>query len=539
MFMLSLFLWLTHSTSTSSFVLFLQRRQRRFWQEIFDPSLGCPLSSLENATLQLVGGKALSCWRLARHGFPVPTAFIVPTYVYSMHIRDAGCAQLIDNVFKSNLNDESVREVTKTSLATIRERIMATPLNPEVISNLESFLSSLGPGTFVSVRSSGSAEDLASQSFAGQYDTFLYKITKDEIIESIKLCWASMFKDHILDYASSSKDYVPGNLNNPTMGVLIMKMVEAETSGVCFSRNLWGDKKEVMIEAVMGQGEGLVSGVITPDRFVLDKYSSRLCYSEVVTQTQKYVRGNNKDGVELITLNVPKEDPVLSEKQLKSITNLARAIEDFYNAPQDIEWAIDTNGGLYILQSRPITTSENSASLSFLPPGEGFWTFDPTVSLCDCFLDDRSCFLIFRSFHLVSCSIFPDQCRHGCRNIRSSILPRTHADLAASSRRSISGSFMALHLLSQNCSHQRSLRNWNEQAVPTGRKSFMRMIIGNSQIFSVPIARDFTTSFVLWIRRLCLINLWSSILENVTIMLWSFGLFITHTRCHVWQWLVV
>lgn len=342
---------------------------------IFDPMLGCPLSSFENATLGLVGGKALQCWRLARHGFPVPTAFVIPTYVYSMHIGDAKVVPLIDQVFSSDWKDDAAREAAKTTLATIRARIQATPLHPEVVANLEAFLQSLPSGSFVAVRSSGSAEDLASQSFAGQYDTFLYKISKEEIVESIKLCWVSMFKDHILDYAARSEDYVPGNLKTPTMGVLIMKMVEAKTSGVCFSRNLWGDKKEVMIEAVLGQGEGLVSGVITPDRYVLDKYSTRVCYSDITTQTKKYVRSNNQDGVELVDLDQPQEDPVMQEKDLVRLTNLARAIEDFYNAPQDIEWAMDDeSGALYLLQSRPITTLNNASSLSFLPPGDGFWT---------------------------------------------------------------------------------------------------------------------------------------------------------------------
>lgn len=349
-------------------------------KEIFDPMLGCPLTSFENATLGLVGGKALQCWRLARHGFPVPTAFIIPTYVYSMHVGDAGVAKLIDTVYTSDWKDDKAREVAKSLLATIRERILSTPLNPDVSSNLEAFLQGLPTGSFVAVRSSGSAEDLASQSFAGQYDTFLYKITKEDIIESIKLCWVSMFKDHILDYATRSDDYTVGSIKTPKMGVLIMKMVDAKTSGVCFSRNLWGDKSEVMIEAVLGQGEGLVSGAITPDRFVLDKYSARLCYSDISTQTQKYIRSNNIDGVELVDLEKPQEDPVMPETDLVRLANLARSIEDFYNAPQDIEWAMDDTGGIFLLQSRPITTSGNSSSLSFLPPGEGFWTFDPTVS---------------------------------------------------------------------------------------------------------------------------------------------------------------
>jgi phosphoenolpyruvate synthase/pyruvate phosphate dikinase len=358
----------------------LLKMQAELDKEIFDPMLGCPLTSFENATLGLVGGKALQCWRLARHGFPVPTAYIIPTYVFSMHVGDAGVAKLIDTVYTSDWNDENSRESVKALLATIRERIALTPLNPEVVNNLEAFLTGLPTGSFVAIRSSGSAEDLASQSFAGQYDTFLYKITKEDILESVKLCWVSMFKDHILDYASRFDEYFPGSIKTPKMGVLIMKMVDAKTSGVCFSRNLWGDKREVMVEAVLGQGEGLVSGAITPDRYVLDKYSTRLCYSDISTQTQMYVRSNNTAGVELVDLAKPHEDPVMSETNLVRLTNLARSIEDFYNAPQDIEWAMDDTSAIFLLQSRPITTADNCKSLSFLPPGEGFWTFDPTVS---------------------------------------------------------------------------------------------------------------------------------------------------------------
>ena len=189
-----------------------------------------------------------------------------------------------------------------------------------------------------------------------------------------------MFKDHILDYATHFEDYVPGHAATPTMGVLIMKMIESQASGVCFSRNLWGEKNEAMIEAVLGQGEGLVSGAITPDRYVVDKYSTRVCYSDLSTQTQMFVRSNNEDGVEMITLDNPHEGPVLSDQILTKLTNLARSIEEYYNSAQDIEWALDKNGTLYVLQARPITTANSSSSLSFLPPGDGFWKFDPTVS---------------------------------------------------------------------------------------------------------------------------------------------------------------
>jgi phosphoenolpyruvate synthase/pyruvate phosphate dikinase len=158
--------------------------------ETFDSSLGCPLKNYENATLALVGGKALQCWRLTKHGFPVPTAFIIPTYVYSLHVEEAGVAGLIQEVFKSELMNKSCRPATEAKLERIQEAIMTTPLQKEVVENLSTFLDAMKDGTRVAVRSSGSAEDLASQSFAGQYDTFLYKQTIEEVEESVKACWA-------------------------------------------------------------------------------------------------------------------------------------------------------------------------------------------------------------------------------------------------------------------------------------------------------------------------------------------------------------
>ena len=153
------------------------------------------------------------------------------------------------------------------------------------------------------------------------------------------------------------------------MAVLIMHMVEATASGVIFSQNLWGNKDEVMIEAVLGQGEGLVNGELTPDRYVLDKYSRRLCYQNISSpQTHKFVRADNQDGVEKVKVDPPHDGPVVHQHQLEYLARLAREVEDFENRPQDMEWALDESGVTYLLQSRPITTTV-STSLAFLPPG--------------------------------------------------------------------------------------------------------------------------------------------------------------------------
>lgn len=242
-------------------------------KQVFDSSLGCPLASFDHATLALVGGKALQCWRLAKHGFPVPTSFVVPTYVFSLHMGQAGVADMIQQLFNSDTedwrNNPTAKAAAVETLKTIRTKILETPLHPTVVANLEAFLETyLEPGTPVAVRSSGSAEDLANQSFAGQYETYLYQTSLDDICHSIRLCWCSMFQPFILEYASrassGTNDHVTTTgserIKPPQMGIIIMKMIDSKCSGVCFTRNLWGADNEVMIEAVLGQGEGLVSG---------------------------------------------------------------------------------------------------------------------------------------------------------------------------------------------------------------------------------------------------------------------------------------
>jgi phosphoenolpyruvate synthase/pyruvate phosphate dikinase len=241
------------------------KQQAALDKQVFDSSLGCPLASFDHATLALVGGKALQCWKLAQHGFPVPTSFVVPTYVFSLHVGQAGVADMIQQLFTRMAaagdwrDDPAVKEAAVDTLTTIRTKILETPLHPTVVENLKVFLETyLDPGTPVAVRSSSSAEDLSNQSFAGQYETHLYQTSLDDICHSIKKCWVSMYQPCILDYESRTGGVAA--IKPPQMGVLIMKMVDATSAGVCFTRNLWGADNEVMVEAVLGQGEGLVSG---------------------------------------------------------------------------------------------------------------------------------------------------------------------------------------------------------------------------------------------------------------------------------------
>ena len=149
------------------------QEQAAFDRDIFnDQSLGCPLASFDLATLALVGGKALQCWKLTQHGFPLPCSYVIPTYVYSMHIQEANVSDTISEVFASDLRSPEGRPTAERRLEEIRTRILQTPLNPQCVENLQAFLNTLAPGTFYAVRSSGTSEDSANQSFAGQYGMY-------------------------------------------------------------------------------------------------------------------------------------------------------------------------------------------------------------------------------------------------------------------------------------------------------------------------------------------------------------------------------
>lgn len=198
------------------------------------------------------------------------------------------------------------------------------------------------------VRSSATAEDATDQSFAGMFSTYLY-VSKDKLLEKIELCRVSLSLPRVADYItrmSISKEDVHVN-------VLVQRMIEADASGVCFTKNpLTNVSDEIVIEAIHGQGELLVSGQVTPDYYRVAKYKNVLLEKNISTQEiilDKKSRSIRPREREL--QHIPK----ISEPMLYLLREQAVSIENMYQKPVDIEWAVE-NGVLYILQARPITT---------------------------------------------------------------------------------------------------------------------------------------------------------------------------------------
>jgi pyruvate, water dikinase len=198
----------------------------------------------------------------------------------------------------------------------------------------------------VAVRSSAVAEDSETASFAGQQETYLGVRGAEEVAARVVDCWASFFSERALFYRARK-----GSLDDLRMAVVVQAMVEAEVAGVLFTIDPVARRRDQMIvEAVFGLGEPAVAGTVTPDHYVLAR-DGRLKRSRIAVQPFALVGGEERP----LTPEAGGA-PTLDAEQLAELAALGRRLEEHHGAPQDIEWAI-AGGRLYLLQSRPVTTS--------------------------------------------------------------------------------------------------------------------------------------------------------------------------------------
>ncbi len=267
------------------------------------------LEDIDTDDISLVGGKGISLARMTHSGIFVPSGFVVTTKVY-------------ENYFSKPIPDDIQDEIFQAFDSLKTER--------------------------VAVRSSAVAEDSKTFSWAGQLETYL-NISKENLIESINKCWASMHSERANAYAKKQ-----GLKNNQQIGVIVQKMINSEISGVIFTLNpVTKNKDEVMIEAIYGLGELLAQGMVTPYNYIIDKNSLEIKSSTKGEQKTMlvYQNGNNKEIPLAIDLQ---NSEILSINDVRQLVELASRIEDIYKYPQDIEWAKESDK-FYIVQSRPVT----------------------------------------------------------------------------------------------------------------------------------------------------------------------------------------
>jgi len=263
------------------------------------------LDELTAADLPDAGGKGANLGELRRAHFPVPDGFVITSAAYALAAEAAG--------------------VTGETPATARVRLVASPVPSGIADAVREAYRALGSPD-VAVRSSATAEDLPDASFAGQQDTILNVSGEDAVLDAVRRCWASLWNDRAVAYRQTHE--VPAE--GLRLAVVVERMVDAQIAGVLFTADpITGRRRRAAIEAVRGLGEQLVSGAVNPDNYVVNTRSGAI---------------------------LERRGDIVAEAQLGELAALGARIEEHFGRPQDIEWAIDRSGKVWIVQSRDITT---------------------------------------------------------------------------------------------------------------------------------------------------------------------------------------
>jgi pyruvate,water dikinase len=315
-----------------------------------DP-LVLPLEQLNRTLLPVAGGKAAALGELIRAGFAVPTGFCVTTMAYARVGASAGLDALLAELSTVPPTD-TARQAALA--AAVRAAILSAPLASDITSTIVEAYGALEQGepVPVAVRSSATAEDLPEASFAGQQETFLNVVGAEAVLDAVRRCWASLWTDRAVSYRATHAI----DPRTVRLALVIQRMVDAQVAGVLFTANpLSGKRRQAVIDANPGLGEAVVLGATSPDHFVVNTPTG-----EIVERRQGdkqiVIRAAAGGGTERVEQKAQRMRFCLSDAQVRTLAALGAQVETHFGIPQDIEWAFDTTGQLWLLQARPITT---------------------------------------------------------------------------------------------------------------------------------------------------------------------------------------
>ncbi|MGE0325731.1 MAG: PEP/pyruvate-binding domain-containing protein, partial [Polyangiaceae bacterium] len=306
-------------------------------------------AELGRADTPVAGGKGANLGELTQAGFPVPAGFVITADAYLESMQAAGARQRLVALANGPLGDDAaLAQVSAELKQIVREAGPTAPIRDAVARAY----SELGDDVRVAVRSSATAEDTAGTSFAGMNETFTNVSGVEQLLARLVDCWASVWGKRVLVYRQSQ-----GMSEEPAIAVVVQLMVDSARSGVMFTANPSDNRRDrVVIEAAFGLGEVVVSGQVEPDTYVLDKQGPTLLETRVGRKTHQ-MRWDAAGGQRRLALDDRQmRAQVLSEAEVTQVAALGLQVERHYGVPQDLEWAFDDAGGLYLLQTRPITT---------------------------------------------------------------------------------------------------------------------------------------------------------------------------------------
>ncbi len=340
-------------------------------------SLVLGLEEVDQSFLSLVGGKNASLGEMIKSGIRVPPGFAVTTQSYSHFLDSTGIKERIYKLLNS-MDPGDIAVVNAVS-EEIRYLMEETPIPEEIVKAIEGHYIRLGEmcgahDVPVAVRSSATAEDLPTASFAGQQDTYLWITGKEKVVEKVRKCWSSLFTPRAIVYRVKQGF----SHEKVLLSVGVQKMVDAKAAGVMFTLNpLNGDMSKVVIEGSWGLGETVVSGTVTPDKFVVDKVMMEV--NERVVSIKHVQCVFDPEAEAAMETEVPLHLQgmcCLEEEEIIELVQLAKHIEGHYKRPMDIEWSIDKTitfpNNVFIVQARPETVWSQKVAQSKIGMKSGY-----------------------------------------------------------------------------------------------------------------------------------------------------------------------
>ncbi|MFH0929492.1 MAG: phosphoenolpyruvate synthase [Candidatus Aenigmatarchaeota archaeon] len=314
-----------------------------------------------------IGGKSANLAELINADFPVPDVFFVTVEAYNKFLEhnelrgkiqdivgkiDYADVRLLakasDIIKKFIIEAEMPDEIRKAVLAAYRKLYGAPEIDISLIRPMEK--------PFVSVRSSGVMEDIENASSAGQYETFLNVRGDNDVIDKIKMCWASLYTSRVMYYR-----YKNNQPQDSSIGVIVQRMVNSEKAGVAFTidpTNPVKGSNHIIIEGCWGLGETMVQGEVDPDRYVVDKGNGDILEKHIGEKALERIRDPMTEATIKKDVAIDRRNAqLLSDYEILALAAYCKKIEQHYGRPQDIEWAFERKK-VYILQTRAVTTLE-------------------------------------------------------------------------------------------------------------------------------------------------------------------------------------